>query len=103
MAFFREQSEARRFHVLSTMVSKRFCVVISRNLAPTHGNDKDLNDAEFPFLHNINFEGLHHRGYCNARGEICPRTTCHGTFGHSRNRNLIRGESGAGKSEAAFA
>ncbi|SVD97127.1 uncharacterized protein METZ01_LOCUS449981, partial [marine metagenome] len=36
MAFFREQSSAKRVKVMDAMASKRIpCVVVSRNLAPT--------------------------------------------------------------------
>ena len=51
MAFFREQSTARRKSVIETMVAKKIpCVVVSRSLAPTQEMIDVLNDAGVPYL-----------------------------------------------------
>ena len=51
MAFFREQSEARRRSVIQTMVAKRIpCVVVSRSLAPTPEMIEVLEAAGVPLF-----------------------------------------------------
>ena len=51
MAFFREQSVARRKAVIETMVAKRIpCVVVSRSLAPTPEMVDVLEQAGVPLF-----------------------------------------------------
>ena len=50
MAFFREQSPARRSKLLEIMAGKRIpCIVVSRNLAPTAEMIKILDEHGVPF------------------------------------------------------
>jgi len=51
MAFFREQSAARRKSVIETMVAKKIpCVVVSRSLAPTQEMIDVLENAGVPLF-----------------------------------------------------
>ena len=106
MAFFREQSPARRSKLLAIMASKRIpCIVVSRNLAPTAEMIKILDEHGVPlFRTTLTSKAFTTEVTMLLEERFAPRTTCHGTLLDVRGiGTLIRGDSGAGKSEAALA
>lgn len=106
MAFFREQSEARRRSVIQTMVAKRIpCVVVSRSLAPTPEMIEVLEAAGVPLFRTpLSSKAFTTEVTVLLEERFAPRTSLHGTLLEIRGvGTLIRGASGAGKSEAALA
>ena len=106
MAFFREQSEARRKSVIETMVAKRIpCVVVTRSLAPTPEMIEVLEKAGVPLFRTpLSSKAFTTEVTVLLEERFAPRTSLHGTLLEIRGvGTLIRGESGAGKSEAALA
>ena len=106
MAFFREQSEARRRSVIQTMVAKRIpCVVVSRSLAPTPEMIEVLEAAGVPLFRTpLSSKAFSTEVTVLLEERFAPRTSLHGTLLEIRGvGTLIRGASGAGKSEAALA
>jgi HPr kinase/phosphorylase len=106
MAFFREQSSAtRRKNVMETMVAKKIpCVVVSRNLAPTPEMVEVLEKANVPlFRTSLSSKAFTTEVTMLLEERFAPRSSCHGTLIDIRGiGTLIRGDSGAGKSEAAL-
>ncbi len=106
MAFFREQSVARRKAVVETMVAKRIpCVVVSRSLAPTPEMVDVLEKAGVPLFRTpLSSKAFTTEVTVLLEERFAPRTSLHGTLLEIRGvGTLIRGASGAGKSEAALA
>jgi HPr kinase/phosphorylase len=106
MAFFREQSSARRKTVIETMVAKRIpCVVVSRSLAPTSEMIEVLEKAGVPLFRTpLSSKAFTTEVTVLLEERFAPRTSLHGTLLEIRGvGTLIRGASGAGKSEAALA
>ncbi len=106
MAFFREQSVARRKAVVETMVAKRIpCVVVSRSLAPTPEMVDVLEQAGVPLFRTpLSSKAFTTEVTVLLEERFAPRTSLHGTLLEIRGvGTLIRGSSGAGKSEAALA
>ncbi|MAH26208.1 MAG: HPr(Ser) kinase/phosphatase [Opitutae bacterium] len=106
MAFFREQSVARRKAVIETMVAKRIpCVVVSRSLAPTPEMIDVLEQAGVPLFRTpLSSKAFTTEVTVLLEERFAPRTSLHGTLLEIRGvGTLIRGASGAGKSEAALA
>ena len=106
MAFFREQSEARRKSVIETMVAKRIpCVVVTRSLAPTTEMIEVLEKAGVPLFRTpLSSKAFTTEVTVLLEERFAPRTSLHGTLLEIRGvGTLIRGASGAGKSEAALA
>jgi HPr kinase/phosphorylase len=106
MAFFREQSVARRKAVVETMVAKRIpCVVVSRSLAPTPEMVDVLEQAGVPLFRTpLSSKAFTTEVTVLLEERFAPRTSLHGTLLEIRGvGTLIRGASGAGKSEAALA
>ncbi len=106
MAFFREQSAARRKVVVETMVAKRIpCVVVSRSLAPTPEMVDVLEQAGVPLFRTpLSSKAFTTEVTVLLEERFAPRTSLHGTLLEIRGvGTLIRGSSGAGKSEAALA
>jgi HPr kinase/phosphorylase len=106
MAFFREQSTARRKAVIETMVAKRIpCVVVSRSLAPTVEMIEVLEKAGVPLFRTpLSSKAFTTEVTVLLEERFAPRTSLHGTLLEIRGvGTLIRGVSGAGKSEAALA
>ncbi|MBL6827590.1 MAG: HPr(Ser) kinase/phosphatase [Opitutales bacterium] len=106
MAFFREQSVARRKTVIETMVAKRIpCVVVSRSLAPTPEMVDVLEQAGVPLFRTpLSSKAFTTEVTVLLEERFAPRTSLHGTLLEIRGvGTLIRGASGAGKSEAALA
>lgn len=106
MAFFREQSAARRKIIIETMVAKKIpCVVVSRSLAPTKEMIEVLENAGVPLFRTpLNSKAFTTEVTVLLEERFAPRTSLHGTLLEIRGvGTLIRGESGAGKSEAALA
>jgi HPr kinase/phosphorylase len=106
MAFFREQSVARRKAVVETMVAKRIpCVVVSRSLAPTPEMVEVLEQAGVPLFRTpLSSKAFTTEVTVLLEERFAPRTSLHGTLLEIRGvGTLIRGASGAGKSEAALA
>jgi len=106
MAFFREQSVARRKAVIETMVAKRIpCVVVSRSLAPTPEMVDVLEQAGVPLFRTpLSSKAFTTEVTVLLEERFAPRTSLHGTLLEIRGvGTLIRGASGAGKSEAALA
>ena len=105
MAFFREQSVARKA-VIETMVAKRIpCVVVSRSLAPTPEMVDVLEQAGVPLFRTpLSSKAFTTEVTVLLEERFAPRTSLHGTLLEIRGvGTLIRGASGAGKSEAALA
>ena len=106
MAFFREQSVARRKAVIETMVAKRIpCVVVSRSLAPTPEMVDVLEQAGVPLFRTpLSSKAFTTEVTVLLEERFAPRSSLHGTLLEIRGvGTLIRGASGAGKSEAALA
>ena len=106
MAFFREQSATRRRNVMETMAAKKIpCVVVSRNLAPTPEMIDVLEKKGVPlFRTSLSSKAFTTEVTMLLEERFAPRTSCHGTLLDIRGiGTLIRGDSGAGKSEAALA
>ena len=106
MAFFREQSVARRKAVVETMVAKRIpCGVVSRSLAPTPEMVDVLEQAGVPLFRTpLSSKAFTTEVTVLLEERFAPRTSLHGTLLEIRGvGTLIRGASGAGKSEAALA
>ncbi|MEC7802394.1 MAG: HPr(Ser) kinase/phosphatase [Verrucomicrobiota bacterium] len=106
MAFFREQSDARRRSVIESMVAKKIpCVVVSRSLAPTPEMIEILEAAGVPLFRTpLSSKAFTTEVTVLLEERFAPRTSLHGTLLEIRGvGTLIRGESGAGKSEAALA
>ncbi len=106
MAFFREQSKLRRKTVVETMVAKRIpCVVVSRSLAPTAEMIEVLEKAGVPLFRTpLSSKAFTTEVTVLLEERFAPRTSLHGTLLEIRGvGTLIRGSSGAGKSEAALA
>ena len=106
MAFFREQSSARRKTVIETMVAKRIpCLVVSRSLAPTSEMIEVLEKAGVPLFRTpLSSKAFTTEVTVLLEERFAPRTSLHGTLLEIRGvGTLIRGASGAGKSEAALA
>ena len=106
MAFFREQSEARRRNVMEVMAARKIpCVVISRNLAPTPEMIKVLEAAGVPlFRTDLTSKAFTTEVTVLLEERFAPRTILHGTLLDVRGMGtLVRGDSGSGKSEAALA
>lgn len=106
MAFFREQSEARRKIVIETMVAKRIpCVVVTRSLAPTLEMIEVLENAGVPLFRTpLSSKAFTTEVTVLLEERFAPRDSLHGTLIEIRGvGTLIRGASGAGKSEAALA
>ena len=106
MAFFREQSVARRKVVIETMVAKRIpCVVVSRSLAPTPEMLDVLEQAGVPLFRTpLSSKAFTTEVTVLLEERFAPRSSLHGTLLEIRGvGTLIRGASGAGKSEAALA
>lgn len=106
MGFFREQSSNRRKNVISTMASKKIpCVVVSRNLAPTAEMIVVLEEYGVPlFRTSLSSKAFTTEVTVLLEERFAPRSSLHGTLLEIRGiGTLIRGESGAGKSEAALA
>ena len=106
MAFFREQSAARRKAVIEAMVAKKIpCVVVSRSLAPTSEMIEILEKAGVPLFRTpLSSKAFTTEVTVLLEEKFAPRTSLHGTLLEIRGiGTLIRGASGAGKSEAALA
>lgn len=106
MAFFREQSSARRKNVMETMVAKKIpCVVVSRNLAPTPEMIEVLEKYKVPlFRTSLSSKAFTTEVTMLLEERFAPRSSYHGTLLDIQGMGtLIRGDSGAGKSEAALA
>ena len=106
MAFFREQSAARRKAVIEAMVAKKIpCVVVSRSLSPTSEMIEILEKAGVPLFRTpLSSKAFTTEVTVLLEEKFAPRTTLHGTLLEIRGiGTLIRGASGAGKSEAALA
>jgi HPr kinase/phosphorylase len=106
MAFFREQSSARRKNVMETMVAKKIpCVVVSRNLAPAPEMIEVLENHKVPlFRTSLSSKAFTTEVTMLLEERFAPRSSCHGTLLDIQGiGTLIRGDSGAGKSEAALA
>ena len=106
MGFFREQSKARMKNVMEAMVSKKIpCVVISRNLAPPAEMISVLEEHGVPlFRTTMSSKAFTTEVTVLLEERFAPRDSLHGTLIEIRGiGTLIRGESGAGKSEAALA
>ena len=106
MGFFREQSSARRKNVMETMVAKKIpCVVVSRNLAPTPEMIEVLEKNRVPlFRSSLSSKAFTTEVTMLLEERFAPRSSYHGTLLDIRGiGTLIRGNSGAGKSEAALA
>ena len=106
MALFREQSVARRKVVVETMVAKRIpCVVVSRSQAPTPEMVDVLEQAGVPLFRTpLSSKAFTTEVTVLLEERFAPRTSLHGTLLEIRGvGTLIRGSSGAGKSEAALA
>ncbi len=103
---FREQSVARRKAVIETMVAKRIpCVVVSRSLAPTPEMVDVLEQAVVHLFRTpLSSKAFTTEVTVLLEERFAPRTSLHGTLLEIRGvGTLIRGASGAGKSEAALA
>ena len=106
MAFFREQSDVRRKSVIESMVAKKIpCVVVSRSLAPTPEMIEILEAAGVPLFRTpLSSKAFTTEVTVLLEERFAPRTSLHGTLLEIRGiGTLIRGESGAGKSESALA
>ena len=106
MAFFREQSAARRKAVIEAMVAKKIpCVVVSRSLSPTSEMIEILEKAGVPLFRTpLSSKAFTTEVTVLLEEKFAPRTSLHGTLLEIRGiGTLIRGASGAGKSEAALA
>ena len=106
MGFLREQEKKHRIQVLEQMAAKKVpCVVISRNLAPTPEMIEVFERHGVPvFRTSLASKAFTTEVTVLLEERFAPRTTVHGTLLDIRGiGTLIRGESGAGKSEAALA
>lgn len=106
MGFLREQSKSHRLKVLESMAAKKIpCVVISRNLAPTPEMLEVFEQYGVPvFRTSLASKAFTTEVTVLLEERFAPRTTVHGTLLDIRGiGTLVRGESGAGKSEAALA
>ena len=106
MGFLREQQKKQRILVLEKMAAKRIpCVVISRNLAPTPEMIEVFEKYGVPvFRTNLTSKAFTTEVTVLLEERFAPRTTVHGTLLDIRGiGTLVRGDSGAGKSEAALA
>ena len=106
MGFLREQKKEHRIQVLEKMATKRIpCVVISRNLAPTPEMIEVFERFGVPvFRTSLASKAFTTEVTVLLEERFAPRTTVHGTLLDIRGiGTLVRGESGAGKSEAALA
>jgi HPr kinase/phosphorylase len=106
MGFLREQQKSHRIFVLEKMAAKRIpCVVISRNLAPTPEMLEVFEKHGVPvFRTSLASKAFTTEVTVLLEERFAPRTTVHGTLMDIRGiGTLVRGESGAGKSEAALA
>src|SRR6056300_1302929 len=81
MAFFREQSVARRKAVIETMVAKRIpCVVVSRSLAPTPEMVDVLEQAGVPLFRTpLSSKAFTTEVTVLLEERFAPRTSLHGT------------------------
>ena len=106
MGFLREQNKSHRVRVLEEMAAKRIpCVVISRNLAPTPEMIEVFERFGIPvFRTSLASKAFTTEVTVLLEERFAPRTTVHGTLLDIRGiGTLVRGDSGAGKSEAALA
>jgi HPr kinase/phosphorylase len=106
MGFLREQNKSQRVRVLEEMAAKRIpCVVISRNLAPTPEMIEVFERFGIPvFRTSLASKAFTTEVTVLLEERFAPRTTVHGTLLDIRGiGTLVRGDSGAGKSEAALA
>ena len=106
MGFLREQNKSHRLQVLKEMAAKRIpCVVISRNLAPTPEMIEVFESSGIPvFRTSLASKAFTTEVTVLLEERFAPRTTVHGTLLDIRGiGTLVRGDSGAGKSEAALA
>ena len=106
MGFLREQKKDHRARVLEKMAGKKIpCVIISRNLAPTPEMIDVFEKHGVPvFRTSLASKAFTTEVTVLLEERFAPRTTVHGTLLDVRGiGTLIRGESGAGKSEAALA
>ena len=106
MGFLREQEKKHRIKILNEMGAKKIpCVVISRNLAPTPEMIEVFEKHGVPvFRTSLASKAFTTEVTVLLEERFAPRTTVHGTLLDIRGiGTLVRGESGAGKSEAALA
>ena len=106
MGFLREQNKSQRVRVLEEMAAKRIpCVVISRNLAPTPEMIEVFERFGIPvFRTSLASKAFTTEVTVLLEERFAPRTTVHGTLLDIRGiGTLVRGDSGAGKSEAVLA
>ena len=106
MGFLREQNKSHRVRVLEEMAAKRIpCLVISRNLAPTPEMIEVFERFGIPvFRTSLASKAFTTEVTVLLEERFAPRTTEHGTLLDIRGiGTLVRGDSGAGKSEAALA
>ena len=106
MGYLREQNSEHRRKTLETMVRKRIpSVVISRNLAPMPEMIEIMEKNGVPvFRTTLASKAFTTEVTVLLEERFAPRTTLHGTLLDIRGiGTLIRGDSGAGKSEAALA
>ena len=106
MGFLREQNKSHRVRVLEEMAAKRIpCLVISRNLAPTPEMIEVFERFGIPvFRTSLASKAFTTEVTVLLEERFAPRTTVHGTLLDIRGiGTLVRGDSGAGKSEAALA
>lgn len=106
MGFFREQKPDQRKLILEKMARKKIpCVIISRNLAPTPEMIEVFEAHGVPvFRTTLTSKAFTTEVTVLLEERFAPKTTVHGTLMDIRGiGTLVRGESGAGKSEAALA
>jgi len=106
MGFLREQNKEHRRRVLEKMAGKKIpCVIISRNLAPTPEMIDVFENHGVPvFRTTLASKAFTTEVTVLLEERFAPRTTVHGTLLDIKGiGTLVRGESGAGKSEAALA
>ena len=90
MAFFREQSAARRKSVIETMVAKKIpCVVVSRSLAPTQEMIDVLENAGVPLFRTpLSSKAFTTEVTVLLEERFAARTSLHGLFSRSEGRDL---------------
>jgi HPr kinase/phosphorylase len=106
MGYFREQKPELRMKILEKMAGKKIpCVIISRNLAPTPEMIEVFETYGVPvFRTTLTSKAFTTEVTVLLEERFAPITTCHGTLMDIRGiGTLVRGDSGAGKSEAALA
>ena len=82
MAFFREQSDARRRSVIESMVAKKIaCVVVSRSLAPTSEMIEILEAAGVPLFRTpLSSKAFTTEVTVLLEERFAPRTSCMGLY-----------------------